>query len=141
MSSVGPSIVQERALRRRVVRLARIKMLERRQAMLFDFLAKAHTETPLFVDRSSTAVGGGIIVGPTTVTIDLFGSPMIRASVRNIGTTRASPLLTVSLRTGDGVVMRASTLVERLEPGATRQIELLCPMRGRPSALTWSVMP
>jgi hypothetical protein len=34
--SAGPSVMQERALRRRLVRLARIKMLERRQAMLFD---------------------------------------------------------------------------------------------------------
>lgn len=140
-ASLGPSVMQERALRRRVVRLARIKMLERRQAMLFAFLAKTHTQTPLFEDPSIVAVGAGILIGPTTITLDFLGSPIVRARVHNASAARASPLLTVRMRSEDGQDMRVSTVLEPLEPGASRTIELLSPWRGRPVSITWSAMP
>jgi len=139
--SIGPSVAQERALRRRVIRLARIKMLERRQAMLFAFLAKSHTETPLFADASAVDVGGGVLVGPTTVTLDFLGSPIIRATVRNASKAQVSRVLTARLRTSDGEVLRVSVALEPLEPGASRRIELLSPSRGRPSSVTWSATP
>ena len=138
-SAAEPSVLQERWLRRRVVRLARIKMLERREAVLFDFLARAHTETPLFVDPHVAAAGAGISIGPTTVTLDFLGSPIVRATVRNTSASRAAPLLTVTLRAADGTTSRASVLVETLDAGAARTVELLSPTRGRPTSLSWSV--
>jgi hypothetical protein len=139
--AAGPSVAQERALRRRVIRLARIKMLERRQAMLLAFLAKSHTETPLFENASAVDVGGGVLVGPTTVTLDFLGSPIIRAEVRNASKAQVSPVLTARLRTSDGQLLRVSVAIEALEPGATHRVELLSPSRGRPTALTWTSTP
>ena len=73
---------------RRRVRLARIKMFERRQAMLFEFLAKTHTESLLFEDTTVSDIGGGIVIGPTSVTLDFLGSPIVRTTVRNTSKTR-----------------------------------------------------
>jgi hypothetical protein len=139
VSSLGPSVMQERALRRRVVRMARIKMLERREAMLFDFLAKAHTETPLFEDRAIASLGGGIVVGPTSVTVDFLGSPIVRAVVRNTTASPVSPLLTVTLRDATGALTRASFAIERLAPGASEKIEVLSPSHASPVSLTWTL--
>lgn len=139
-ASLGPSLLQERALRRRVIRLARIKMFERREAMLFSFLAQAHTEEPVLDDPRVVDVGAGILVGPTTITLDFLGSPIVRAQVRNTSAARASPLLTVSMRGQAGGILRASTVMEPLEPGGSRVIELLSPSRGRPASVTWSAM-
>jgi hypothetical protein len=141
LTAIGPSTMQERALRRRVVRLARIKMLERRQAMLLAFLAKSHAQTPLFMDGVEHDVGSGIIVGPTTVTLDFLGSAIVRTTVRNASPTRASPLLTAHLRTVDGTVFAVSTAVEWLEPGASRRIDVASPTFDTPVSLTWSMMP
>jgi len=139
--AIGPSIAQERALRRRLRRLARIKMLEPRQAMLLAFLARSHTETPLFENSAAIDVGGGILVGPTSVTLDFLGSPIIRADVRNASKVQVSPVLTARLRTSDGQLLRVSVAIEPLEPGATRRVELLSPSRGRPTSLTWTSTP
>ena len=114
-------------------------MLERREAMLFDFLTKAHTETPLFVDPHVVDARSGIHIGPTTVTLDFLGSPIVRVTVRNSTASRASPLLTVTLRSATGATARASVLVESLDAGTQRTVELLCPTRDRPASLTWSV--
>jgi hypothetical protein len=141
LTAIGPSTLQERALRRRVVRLARIKMLERRQAMLLAFLAKSHAQTPLFADEAQHDVGGGVLVGPTTVTLDFLGSVIVRTTVRNGSPTRASPLLTVHLRTADGAAFAVSIAVEWLEPGASRQIDVASPTFARPVSLTWSAIP
>jgi hypothetical protein len=139
LSSVGPSVMQERALRRRVVRMARIKMFERREAMLFDFLAKAHTETPLFEDSAIATLGGGILVGPTSVTVDFLGSPIVRATVRNTTSSPVSPLLTVTMCDATGTLARASVAIERLAPGASKKIEVLSPARASPVSLTWTL--
>jgi len=141
LSAAGPSVAQERALRRRVVRLARIKMLERRQAMLFEFLAKSHTETPLFADGIEHDVGHGLFVGPTIVTLDFLGSPIVRATVRNGSSARAAPLLTAHLRTSDGAEFAVSAAVESIAPGETRHIDLECPTFASPVSVTWSAMP
>jgi hypothetical protein len=138
--SAGPSVMQERALRRRLVRLARIKMLERRQAMLFDFLAKTHTESPLFEDTTVFDIGGGIVIGPTSVTLDFLGSPIVRTTVRNASKARVSPVLTVHLRMQSGDELRASTALDALEPGASRTVDMLCPSRGHPVSATWSAI-
>ena len=137
----APTLAQERALRRRIVRLARIKMLERRQALLLSFLAKAHTETLLF-EKATVNLGGGLEVGPTIVTLDFLGSPIVRAQVRNASTQRASALLTAHLRAANGAQMSASIMVDRLEPGTVRSIELLCPCSRAiaPTAVWWSAM-
>jgi hypothetical protein len=141
LTAIGPSVMQERALRRRVVRLARIKMLERRQAMLLEFLAKSHAQTPLFADDVEHDVGGGIFVGPTMVTLDFLGSAVVRVRVRNASHVRASPLLTAHLRTADGTEFAVSAAVEPLEPGASRQIDVASPTLAAPVSLTWSAMP
>jgi hypothetical protein len=138
--ATGPSVMQERALRRRVVRLARIKMLERREAMLFAFLAKSHAETPLFADGVEHDVGGGVFVGPTIVTLDFLGSAIVRVTVRNAAHTRAAPVLTARLRTADGTEFAVSAAVESLEPGASRQIDMASPTFAKPISLTWSAM-
>lgn len=139
--ATGPSVMQERALRRRVVRLARIKMLERREAMLFAFLAKSHAETPLFADGVEHDLGGGVFVGPTIVTLDFLGSVIVRVTVRNASSVRAAPLLTAHLRTADGAEFAVSAAVESLEPGASRHIDVASPTFAKPVALTWSAMP
>ncbi|MBV8171417.1 MAG: hypothetical protein JO219_05745 [Candidatus Eremiobacteraeota bacterium] len=139
LSAAGPSVMQERALRRRVVRLARIKMYERRETMLFEFLAKARTETPLLEDASVSSVGGGIVIGPTSVTVDFLGSPIVRSTVRNTGALPVSPLLVVTLRDAAGTLTRASIAIERLDAGASRKIELLSPARASPVSLHWQL--
>ena len=141
LTAAGPSVAQERALRRRVVRLARIKMLERRQAMLFEFLAKSHTETPLFADGVEHDVGHGLFVGPTIVTLDFLGSPIVRATVRNASSARAAPLLTAHLRTVDGAEFAVSSAVESIAHGETRHIDIESPTLAAPVSVIWSAMP
>jgi hypothetical protein len=140
LTAAGPSVAQERALRRRVVRLARIKMLERRQAMLFEFLAKSHTERPLFADGVEHDVGYGLFVGPTIVTLDFLGSPIVRATVRNASNARAAPLLTAHLRTADGAEFAVSAAVESIAPGETRHVDMESPTFATPVSVTWSAM-
>ena len=138
-ATLGPTIAQERALRRRLVRLARIKMFERREAMLFEFLAKAHAEATLFEDRSATDLGAGVVVGPTAVTSDFLGYPIVRARVRNDSSLRVTPLLTVHLSGPDGEAT-ASIDVGLLEPGTSREIELASPTKTAPTSLRWTMM-
>lgn len=138
LTAVGPSLLQERALRRRVVRLARIKMLERRQAMLFEFLARAHSEAPLFDDQQIVELGNGIWVGPTVVTSDFLGSPIIRTHVRNASGGPLAPLLTAHLRASNGEAS-ASIPVGMLGPGMTRAVEVRSPLTVRPLSLRWSM--
>ena len=141
LGAIGPSVMQERALRRRVVRLARIKMLERRQAMLFEFLAKSHAQTPLFTDDAQRDIGDGLLVGPTTVTLDFLGSAIVHVTVQNASQARVSPVLTAHLRTADGAQFAVSAIVEALEPGASRTIDVMSPTLATPVSLTWSAMP
>jgi hypothetical protein len=140
INSLEPSTATERALRRRVVRLARIKMLERRERLLREFLANAHTETPLFEDRSTADAGGGVLIGPVAVTRDFLGEPMLRAMVRNASAATIAPLITVRVRAAEGE-RRASIALEPLAPGESRRIELVVPARITLIALSWSLTP
>ena len=130
----------ERALRRRVVRLARIKMLERRERELRKFLANSHSESPLFEDDSVSDAGAGLLVGPTIVTRDFLGDAMVRAIVRNASASRRMPLLIVHLNTAAGVHAAALALAA-LDVGESRRIELIVPTRATPTGVHWSAMP
>jgi len=133
-----PGIIQERALRRRTVRLARIVYFERREAQLIAFLTKTRTETLLFTDPAVVDAGGGIAVGPTTISIDFLGSAVVRARVRNGSAATATMLLTVTLRAADGGTARASTVLPALRPGQTRPVELTSPQAIAPTSAIWS---
>ena len=137
---IGPSTATERALRRRIIRMARIKMLERRERELREFLANAHSESPLFEDRSVADVDTGVLIGPTIVTRDFLGAIMVRAIVRNRSATPRMPLLTVHLDTSQGE--RDATIALRgIAPGESRRIELIVPTRAAPSGVRWSAAP
>jgi hypothetical protein len=133
-----PGVIQERALRRRTVRLARIVYFERREAQLITFLTKTRTETPLFTDPAVVDTGGGIAIGPTTITIDFLGSAVVRARVRNGSSATATMLLTVTLQAADGRTARASTVLPALRPGQTRPVELTSPQPIAPTSAIWS---
>lgn len=133
-----PGVIQERALRRRTVRLARIVYFERREAQLITFLTKTRTETPLFTDPAVVDAGGGIAIGPTTITIDFLGSAVVRARVRNGSAATATMLLTVTLRAPDGRAARASVVLPALRPGQTRPVELTSPQAIAPTSALWS---
>ncbi len=137
---VGMSTAQERLLRRRVIRLARIAMYERRQAMLSEFLARAHTLDPLLEDAKVLALPGGIEIGPTIVLRDSFGGAVVRATIRNTAAVPAAPLVTVRLHGADGSETSASIALD-LAPGASRHIELAVAGAIRPVALRWSLFP
>ena len=130
----------ERALRRRVVRLARIKMLERRERELREFLANTHSESPLIEDHSVSDAGAGLLVGPTIVTRDFLGYALVRAIVRNASASRRLPLLIVHLNTAAGV-HDAAVALAALESGDSRRIELIVPTRAAPTGVHWSAMP
>lgn len=133
-----PGVIQERALRRRTVRLARIVYFERREAQLIAFLTKTRTETPLFTDPAVVDAGGGIAIGPTTISIDFLGSAVVRARVRNGSNATATMLLTVTLQAADGRTARASTVLPALHPGQTRPVELTSPQAVAPVSAIWS---
>jgi hypothetical protein len=80
------------------------------------------------------------VIGPTSVTLDFLGSPIVRTTVRNTSKARVSPVLTVHLRTQSGDELRASTALDALEPGASRTIDILSPSRGHPVSATWSAI-
>lgn len=137
---LGPSLTQERILRRRVARLARLALLERRKALLQEFVVRAATETPAFRDDRVTEVGPGIIVGPATVTIDFLGSPVIRVRVRNASTVVATPLLVARLRAADGSEASAALAVRPLGPGESRVLEAACPRSLTPVSVRWEAL-
>jgi hypothetical protein len=123
----------------RTVRAARVALLALRREMLHDFLVEAGTEHPAFFDARVTHVAAGIDIGPTTVSIDFLGAPIVRARVRNRSDRSTSQLVTVRVRNRHGRIMEASTWVERLEPGGSREIELLCPESLTPMGVEWVV--
>jgi len=134
---IGPSTWAERALRRRVVRLARIKWLERRERELREFLAGVHSESPLFEQRTLRDLGDGLLVGPTIVTRDFLGAALVRAIVRNTSTATHAPLLTVHLITPSGE-RDATVALEPIAPGMSRRVELLVVTRAAPIGVRWS---
>lgn len=131
------SVSEERLLRRRVARLARLALLERRQAILEGFVRRAATEASAFRDDREVDAGSGIVVGPAVVSVDFLGSPLVRARVRNSSSEVVSPLLEVVIRSADGQEARASIALEPLEPGASRTVELACPASLVPVSLRW----
>jgi hypothetical protein len=131
------SIAAERIERRRVVRLAIIAALTRRETALEDFLATTATETPLLAIREFVAAGP-LEIGPTLVGVDFLGSPIVRSTVRNRSSTRISALLIAHLAYG-GREVAASVVVSAIGPGESRRVELMCPAALRPTALRWTI--
>ncbi len=121
-------------------RCVRYALLQRREALLHDFLVRARTETPEFVDARAYPLGVGVTIGPVIVTKDFVGSPIIRAKVSNRRGVPVSFLLSASIASDRGAQSGASTVVI-LHAFETRTIELLCPESITPRALTWSTLP
>lgn len=144
--SVAPAVrKQHRRTRRRVstatgARCLRLRLLEQREALLHDFVVRASTEQPQFSDPRSYRVDRSVAVGPTIVTRDFVGSPIIRARVTNLTGGDVSFLLSATLDSERGQRSGASAVVF-LRAGETRTVELLCPDQLAPRALTWSTMP
>ncbi|HEY5093505.1 MAG TPA: hypothetical protein VII69_00145 [Candidatus Eremiobacteraceae bacterium] len=132
------SIAAERIERRRVVRLAIIAALIRRETELEDFIAAASTESPLLAVREPTMTGP-LAIGPTIVDVDFLGSPIIRSIVRNRSSTQFSGVLVAHLAYGDGRESTASVAVSNIGAGESRRVELLCPAALRPTALHWAI--
>ena len=130
-----PTLVEEKALRRRAARLA---YLERRAALLEAFLTRAATEAPAFMDTRVARLAG-VDVGPTLVTRDFLGSPVLRVRLRNAGAP-ASILLTARMRSRNGSLAEASTAVERINTGESRNVELTYPGELAPASVEWGVM-
>ncbi len=123
-----------------ISRCIRYAVLQRREALLHDFLVRARTETPEFVDARAYPLGVGVTIGPVVVTKDFVGSPIIRAKVSNQRGVEVSFLLSASIASDRGAQSGASTVV-LLHAFETRTIELLCPESITPRALTWSTLP
>jgi hypothetical protein len=121
-------------------RCLRLRLIERREALLHDFLVRADTEAPQFSDPRSYRIDRDVAVGPTVVTRDFVGSPIIRARVTNLTGADVSFLLSATLESPRGEHSGASAVVF-LRAGETRTVELLCPDQLAPRALTWSTMP
>ncbi len=137
-STKDPGVIAERALRRRLVRLARIAYFERREAQLTAFLTKTRTESPVFDDPAIANAGAGVSIGPTAITADFLGSAVVRARARNGSSAPVTLLVTVTLRAADGRTARASTVVRSLAPGESRSFELTSPQAIVPVAAAWS---
>lgn len=121
-------------------RCLRLALLQRRAALLHDFLVETRTETPQFRDARPYRLDVGVTIGPVVVTRDFVGSPIIRARVTNLTARRVSFLLSASITSDREAESGASTVVS-LRAFETRTIELLCPESVAPHALTWSTMP
>jgi hypothetical protein len=132
------SVAAERIERRRVVRLAIIAALTRRESELEDFLASAATETPLLSIRESHTAGP-LQIGPTFVGIDFLGSPIVRATVANHSSAKITAILVAHLADGAGRESAASVAVSNISPGEARTVELLCPASMLPTVLRWTV--
>lgn len=122
------------------VRCLRLRILQRREALLRDFIIRASTEQPQFSDPRAYRLDRGITLGPVVVTRDFVGSPIIRARVTNLGDRDLSFLLTATLKSAAGTQSGASAVVF-LHGRETRTVELLCPDDLSPRSLTWSTMP
>jgi len=128
----------EAALRRRVGRLLQLAQLEQRAAELHDFLVRAHTETPSFIDDEIHSLVDGLRVGPTIVARDFLGSPVIRARVRNVQAFAIFAVVQAHIRGKDGATSDAAIALT-LAAGEVRSIELVCPSAVAPDALDWTV--
>jgi hypothetical protein len=116
-------------------------LLALRAALLHDFLVRAGTEAPSFRDPRIVDDPSGIRIGPTSVDVDFLGAPIVRAVVRNGSHRSIDVLVSASVRDAHGNRVRASTWIERLEPGASRTAELFCPAPLAPASVEWTVTP
>ena len=134
------TLASERVLRRRVVRLALIAQLTRRESELEDFLASAETETPL-MRMGKAVLSPGVEIGPTSITSDFLGSPIVRATVRNRSAALLSGVLTAHIADAGGKEIALSYAVEAVAPGASQAVELLCSAPLMPISLRWTMQP
>ncbi|MBC5805482.1 MAG: hypothetical protein DLM53_10485 [Candidatus Eremiobacter antarcticus] len=134
--AAGASQAAELALRRRVARLLRVAMMERREAELRDFLIAARTETPAFADGAVHELDARLAVLSAFVTKDFLGSPIVRARVINRRHVKLSAVLELHVRSRDGQEGSAVTIVQ-LRPDEETTIELLCPRALDAAQLTW----
>ena len=134
-----PRATSEAALRRSVSRMERLALMERRQALLHDFLIRANTETPLLQDTAVHQPLPGLVVSAAFVSRDLVGSPIVRVRVTNTRLTLVSAVLVAELADAQGRTDRASSALV-LQPAETRTIELLCPSTFSPVSLHWSAV-
>jgi hypothetical protein len=132
-----PAAAAERLLRRRVVRMARIAYLERKQAMLAEFLARAETEQPVLRD-DRRLVFGPISIGPAAVTRDFLGSPVLRVRVRNDGGA-VFALITARLRSATHATVEATAAVRLLAKEETREVQIEFPQDFAPLSIDWEV--
>ncbi len=133
-------IAAERVVRRRIVQLAVIAQLTRRETELEDFLALTKTETPL-VRVDKTTMLGDVEIGPSTVSVDFLGSPIVRASIRNHSRLQFAGILTAHLSYGVGKEIEVSYALDALAPGETRAFEILYPAAISPTNLRWTLQP
>jgi hypothetical protein len=134
------SVRDEKALQGRVMRMARLAVLVRREALLHDFLTAARTETPLLRDDARRTLPPGIEISTSTVTLDFLGSPVVRARVTSRSPVSQTFVLIADLVDTAGTRGRIGVAIA-LQPGETRIVELLCPSRLRPVSLIWSSAP
>lgn len=118
----------------------RFELMRRRQAWLHDFLIRARTETPEFRDARTYQLDVGVSLGPVVVTRDFVGSPIIRATLRNLTDEDTQFLLEAVVGSAGDASSGASAAVH-LYPYEVRVIELLCPKSMIPHSLTWRTMP
>ena len=130
----------EKALEGKVMRMARLALLVRREALLHNFLIAARTETPLLRDDARRTLPPGIEISASTVTLDFLGSPVVRARVTSRSPVSQTFVLIAQLVDTAGARGRVGVAIA-LQPGETRTIELLCPSRLRPVSLIWSTAP
>ncbi len=136
VKAAGASQAAELALRRRVARLLRMAMLERREAELRDFVIAARTETPAFTDGAVHELDAGLAVLSATVTKDFLGSPIVRARVIDHRQVKLSAVLELHVRSRDGQEGSAVAIVQ-LRPGEETTVELFCPRALDAAQLTW----
>lgn len=137
-SAKDPTITEERMLRRRVVRMARIAYFEREQTLLSEFIARAATEQTLFRDDRRLRFGQ-IEIGPVVVTRDFLGSPVLRVRIHNERPTPLGILMTARLNAAGGQTCEATTAVGLRADGAAQTVELSCAQATNPISVEWTV--
>lgn len=127
----------ETAAQRRIARMLRLAQLEQRERRLHDFVVRARTETPSFFDAQTQPLASGLEVGPTLVTRDFLGSPIIRAQVHNSLHRAIVVVLQAHIAADHGRIADAAIAVS-LGANERRSVELLCPSALTPATLRWT---
>lgn len=139
-----PRTHKQHAAVRRVVQKKTSKLtmlLALRAALLHDFLVRAGTESPAFLDARIVSDPSGVRIGPTSIDVDFLGAPIVRAVVRNESKRPIDVLVSADVRDARGHGVSASTWIERLEPGGSRTAEIFCPAPLAPASVEWTVTP